>query len=689
MSVDVSSDFVVTAGGQEYYPKLFSEFKLRNQAIKNRLVMPPLCATWVNNGIDGVFQDLAVDYYAERAKGGMGLIMIGAVHVHPSSISAPLMTGQLFDDRNIEPLSRIAHEVHKYGCKLGIQLYHSGCRGASGPKKEPLYDEDATWHTVSSSQLGLGEFPGGEIPKELTGDEVEEILDAYASAAGRAIAAGLDGVEFHLSHGYLGWQFLSPLYNKRTDKWGGSYENRLRFPTEAMQRMRKAIGNEAFMGYRINSTSFWPNDLEVDDVTTIVADLEKVTDTDYVSVSAGVHHSFIHTPMHFEGGWERPYARAIKSATPKPVWLVGRITTPEVAEEALQANDGDFILLGRQMFADPEWAIKAATGRADDIRPCVAANHCWRQVSQGARVQCIYNPTMGREGKWGAGTLLQVEKPKNVLVVGAGPAGLEYARVAAARGHRVTVLDREDEAGGHVTVRAKLARRGEFQGISNYLENQAVKNGAELVLRTYVNPDNLEALVEKYRPDHVVVATGSSVNADGFNALTGEPIPGHSQHNVVTWDSVVKGRVRPTGKIVVFDDVCDYVAPLLAAELAEKGNDVTLMTRWPMIGMDTMLDVYLDWLLPRCYETGVKMVTDHFISKIEGNKVHAFNVHAEKLTAEFDADWVILYTGRRSENELVGLFQEMDISVEAIGDAVAPRTAFEATYEGHRQARKL
>ncbi len=679
----------LTEGGSQYFPNVFSEWKLRNQTIKNRLVMPPLCATWVNNGLEGVFQDIAVDYYRERAKGGIGLIMIGAAHVHPSSLSAPLATAQMFNDDNIEPLSRIAAEVHKYGAKLGIQLYHSGLRGASGPKKEPLWDEDATWHTVAPSQLGLGEFPGGEIPKELSDEEIEEILDAYASAAGRAIAAGLDGVEFHLSHGYLGWQFMSPLYNKRTDKWGGSYENRMRFPLEALRRMRGAIGGDAFMGYRINSTSFWPNDLEIDDVTGIVADIEKQADIDYVSVSAGVHHSFIHTPMHYEAGWERPYARAVKDVSSKPVWLVGRFTTPDQAEEALAAGDGDAILLGRQMFADPEWANKAAEGRADDIRRCVAANHCWRQVSLGARVQCIYNPTVGREGKWVAGTLLQVEKPKNVLVIGAGPAGLEYARVAGARGHRVTVVDRDDHAGGHVSLRAKLAQRSEQQEIANWLESQATKNGAELVLSTEVSTDNIDSIIEQYQPDHVVVATGSTVNADGYNAWTGEPIPGHEQDNVVGWDAVVRGEVTPTGKIFILDEVADYVAPLLASELAEQGNEVTLLTRWPMVGMDTMLDVYLDWILPRLYKTGVNMVPDHFVEKVKGNTVHAYNNFTPDTIETIEADWVILSTGRQSENSLHELFAERGLSVETIGDAVAPRTTYEATYEGHRQARKL
>src|SRR5919204_4461483 len=270
------------------YPHLFSEWRIRNTTLKNRVVFPPTCPTWVSDPWNGLFTEQATKYYAERANGGVGLIIIGATHVHESSLMAPLLMPQLWDDRNIEPLSEIADAVHAAGCKLAIQLWHSGVRGFPIYKQETQFDLDATWYTLSPSQVPLGEFPGASTPKELSGEEIEEILDAYGSAAAPGIAAGLDGVEFHMSHGYLPWQFLSPFYNQRTDCWGGSYENRLRFPVEALARIRAAIGDEPFLGYRINSTSFWPGDLELDDVKQIVADFEARSDVDYVNLSAGV-----------------------------------------------------------------------------------------------------------------------------------------------------------------------------------------------------------------------------------------------------------------------------------------------------------------------------------------------------------------------------------------------------------------
>ena len=670
------------------YPTLFEPWRIRHTEIANRIVFPPTCPSWVNNPWDGVFTDMARAYYEERAKGGVGLIIIGATHVHPHSLMAPLMTPQLFDDRNIGPLSDIVAACGKYGTKVAIQLWHSGLRGMPTYKQDPAYDFDAAWHTVSPSQVPLGEFPGSSTPKELEEHEIEEIIDSYAAAARRAADAGLHGVEFHLSHGYLGWQFLSPLYNKRTDRWGGSYENRLRFAVECMTRMRAAIGDDVFMGYRINSTSFWPGDLEIDDVKQIVADLEQRTDVDYVNVSAGVHHAFIHTPMEFEPGWEKGYSKAIKQVSNKPVLLVGRISTPDVAERLLVEEAGDAICMARQLFADPEWVNKARGGQEEDIRRCVAANFCWRSVSRGGRVQCVYNPTVGREAAWGAGTLHQVGARKRILIIGGGPSGLEYARVSAARGHDVTVLEAEDDTGGHARLQSLLPGRAEYGNIATWLTRQAEKNGAKLHRGRQVDEDNLDAVLDEFAPDHVVVATGAVNRRDGFQGWTGDPIPGWDTGNCISWVDYVTGAATPTGHVLVVDDVCDAVAPLAAVGIADAGADsVTLLSRWPMSGMDTILDVYLEWLLPKLYRSGVIMLNDHFIRSIDGPVVKAFNVHHEEAVRELRADTVVMVTGRTSVNGLKPLIAARGVSVEALGDAVAPRGTYEAVFEGHRQAR--
>ena len=320
------------APGELAYPRLFSEWRIRNTAVPNRIVFAPTCPTWVADPHEGVFTEQAVAYYEERAKSGCGLIIIGGTVIHREALYSEFLFPGLWKDEQIEGLARVAEAVHRHGCKLAVQLLHVGLRAMAVLKKQPDYDFDAEWYMVGPSQVPPGEYPNAPMPKELEEHEIEDILEAYASAARRAVAAGLDGVEFHMSHGYLPWQFLSPLYNHRTDRWGGSYENRMRFPVEALHRIRAAIGDEPFVGYRINSTSFWPGDLELDDVKQIVGDFERRADVDYVNLSAGVHHSYIHTPMTYEDGWERGYTKAVKEVSTKPVLLVGRITHPNVAE---------------------------------------------------------------------------------------------------------------------------------------------------------------------------------------------------------------------------------------------------------------------------------------------------------------------------------------------------------------------
>jgi 2,4-dienoyl-CoA reductase-like NADH-dependent reductase (Old Yellow Enzyme family)/thioredoxin reductase len=671
------------------YPRLFSEWTIRSTTIANRVVFAPTCPTWVADPYEGVFTDQAVAYYEERAKAGCGLIIIGGTIIHREALYSEFNFPGLWNDEQVEGFARVAEAVHRHGCRLATQLLHVGLRAMPVLKKDPAYDLDAEWYLVAPSQVPPGEYPNAPMPKELEEHEIEELLEAFADAGRRAITAGLDGVEFHMSHGYLPWQFLSPLYNHRADRWGGSYENRLRFPLEALHRIRAAIGDEPFLGYRINSTSFWPGDLELDDVKRIVGDLEARADVDYVNLSAGVHHSYIHTPMTYEPGWERGYTKAVKEVSTKPVLLVGRITSPEIAEEILEADEADAILLARQYFADAEWAQKAREGRADDIRRCVAANYCWRSVIRGGRVQCVYNPEVGRERRWGAGTLTPVADPKRVLVAGAGPAGLELARVAAARGHDVVVLEREHEVGGHVRWQSLLPGRAEYFQIAAWLRRQAEGNGATIRLGEDVSTESLDAVLEAERPDHVVVATGSSYRRDGWQGQTAQPLPGWETGNCVTWDEVATGAVAPTGAAVVLDDLQDAVAPLTAVKLAQAGCAVKLVTRWPMIGMETIPEVYYLWIRQQLLETGVEIVTDQFVKEIRGGVVELLNVYAPDRTIELDADWIVMATGRRSENALYHALRERGASVEMIGDAVAPRGTYEAVYEGHRAARKL
>jgi NADPH-dependent 2,4-dienoyl-CoA reductase/sulfur reductase-like enzyme len=393
--------------------------------------------------------------------------------------------------------------------------------------------------------------------------------------------------------------------------------------------------------------------------------------------------------MTYEPGWERGYTKELKEVSTKPVLLVGRITNPDVAESILVAGEADAILLARQLFADGEWARKVREGRNDDIRRCVAANYCWRAVIRGGRVQCVYNPEVGREREWGSGTLTQVAQPKKTLVIGGGPAGLEYARVASARGHEVFVLEREAEVGGHVRWYSLLPGRKEFGQIARWLAAQAEKNGAVIRTGEDVDAARLDALLAEERPDHVVVATGAVYRRDGWQGQTASPLPGWETAQCVTWDEVVTGSVSPSGSVLVIDDLQDAAAPLTAVKLAEDGCSVRLVTRWPMIGMETIPEVYYLWIRTALYQASVEIAPDLFVKQIDGRRVELLNVYVPDRVTSVEADWIVMVTGRQSVNELYHGLRERGASVEMIGDAVAPRTTYEAVFEGHRQARKL
>jgi 2,4-dienoyl-CoA reductase-like NADH-dependent reductase (Old Yellow Enzyme family) len=676
--------------GARRFPRLFSPLPLRGQVLKNRIIFPPTCPSWVSDPQSARFNDLAAPYYEERASGGVGLIIIGGTHVHRSSIAAPLAQPGLWDDSQIDGFAKVAEACHRHGAKLAVQLRHTGVRGFPQYKQDPGYDLDATWYTLAPSQVPLGEFPGGHTPKELSDEEIEEILDGHASAARRAIEAGLDGVEFHLSHGYLSWQFLSPLYNKRTDRWGGSYAGRLRFSLEALRRMRAAIGPGPFLGFRINSTSLWPGDLEDAEVKQIVQDLQAGADVDFVDVSVGVHHQFIHAPMHFDGGWEREYARGIRMVSSQPVFAVGRITTPEVAEDLLESGVADAIGLARQLFADPDWALKVAQDRSDDIRHCVAANHCWKSVSRGMRVQCVYNPTVGRERHWGKSRPLGTDAPKRILVAGGGPAGLEFARVAAMRGHTVSLFEREAELGGHARLQSLLPGRRRYGEIGTWLEDQARKAGVAIHAGVEVTEETLARLALDAGADHVVVATGSRVCRDGFQGWTGAALPGSDRARCLGWDEVVTGQAQLSGDVVVLDDQADAVGPLIAVHAARSGaRSVRLVTRWPMVGTETLADAYFEWIMPQVYESGVQVHADHFVRSMTETAVTLYNVYASDRSFDVSADAVVMVTARQSVNSLAAAAKRSGLSCMVIGDAVAPRGTYEAVFEGHRHGRDV
>jgi thioredoxin reductase len=283
-----------------------------------------------------------------------------------------------------------------------------------------------------------------------------------------------------------------------------------------------------------------------------------------------------------------------------------------------------------------------------------------------------------------------VPKPKKVLVVGGGPSGLEFARVAAARGHAVVVHEKEEEIGGHVRLQSLLPDRDEFFTIARWLARQAQKNGAMIRTESPVDEGNLDALLDEVRPDHVVVATGARVCVDGFQGWTAAALPGWDTAYCVGWDEIVTGSALARGEVLVVDDLSTAVAPLTAVKLRLDGVAVVrLVTRWPMVAMETMYDVYHDWIMPKVFDLGVEIIPHHFIKEIRGNDAIVYNVHSAHQERTLRADTIVMVTGRQSVNGLHDAVRARGVPVETIGDANAPRGTYEAVFEGHRAGRKV
>ncbi|MFQ5763053.1 MAG: NAD(P)-binding protein, partial [Candidatus Bathyarchaeia archaeon] len=615
------------------FPNLFKPLQIGPVTIKNRLVFAPTCPTMVNNALEGAFTEEAVSYYEERAKGEIGLIIIGGTHVHRDALMYPLLMPQLFNDKNIPRLREIKAVCGKHDVPVFIQLWHSGLFGTPLWKTEPLYDVEAEWSALAPSQVPQMDIPG-VTPKALEIHEIEAIVDSFGKAAARAKQAGLDGVEFHLAHGYLPWQFLSPYFNKRTDKYGGSLESRARFPIEAMTRMKENINSNMALGFRISCTANWPGDLTVDDTKEAVKLIERSVDVDFVDVTMGVYHTTIHAPMYVETGFEAPYAQHIKEVSKKPVFMVGRINEPALADRLIGMGVADAICLARQLFSDPYFAKKAKEGKVADIRSCVAVNYCWSRVVKGLRVQCVQNAALGRESIWGEDSYQPAETERKILVMGGGPAGLEAARVLAYRGHKVTLYEKEDHLGGNIRLEARLPGRSELGNIAVWLEHQAEKYGVKTVLKTEVKVDNLSQILAAEKPEVAIVATGSDFVRNGFQGFTSNEIPGWKSGNVYSFDDVLRGEAKIASKVIILDDLADIRAPALGEMLAAKGHGVEIVTRWPMVGMELMHDVYLAWVYPRLYKQHVTMTPNTFIRSIDGSRVVLYNVYSNEERVE-------------------------------------------------------
>jgi 2,4-dienoyl-CoA reductase-like NADH-dependent reductase (Old Yellow Enzyme family)/thioredoxin reductase len=632
------------------FPRLFQPFRLGQLELRNRIVMPPMGTKFSSE--DGFVTDQLKDYYAARARGGVGLVIVEA-----SCVDAPVGKGfhrQLLvdDDRFLPGLAELVHVVKQEGAKIAIQLHHAGSEAMSSlTGVQP----------VAPSPIPK---PHHEVPRELNTEEVSELVLRFAQAAQRAQRAGFEGVEIHGAHGYLVAQFLSSFFNKRSDVYGERIEGRARFLVEIIRKTRELVGAEYPVWARINGREFGAQAGLSSDEAQQAAQMVQNAGADAIHVSAMAYGVSPRTapPMAQPSGNLVRFAEAIKNVVSIPVIAVGRID-PATAEMVIGEGRADLIAIGRALIADPELPNKAALGRLDDIRPCIACQTCLDCVTAWHEsVRCVVNPAVGREREC---LVQRADKPKKVLVVGGGPAGMEAARVSALRGHDVVLYDRGQRLGGQMLLASIPPYKKVLDTFADYQRRQLSGLGVRVELGQEVS----EALVAEAKPDAVILATGVR--------LAVPQIPGVDRSNVVTAFDVLLGKVEAGNNVAVIG--AELVGCETAEFLADKGKKVTLMRRGK--GVATKVNPSgREHLIARLLAKGVTILTEVRYQEITDEGVIITTEQGERQTVKAEA--VVLAAGSLPDTELYQALKRKVPELHLAGDCVEPRNIMSAVADG-------
>lgn len=648
-------------------PNLFSPLEIGPVVIRNRIASS---AHITNFGLDGFPTERHAYYLAEKAKGGIGLIIMEAIYVHPSTHARRTAIAG-FNPEIIPSLKRVTSTVHEHGAKVFAQLLHMGRQMVSTESRLPIMAPSAI---PSQSKK--------EIPHAMTETEIEEIINAFGTSAKIARDAGFDGVEIHGAHGYLIQQFLSPHSNKRTDQWGGSFENRMRFSLRVINQVKEACGPDMAVGIRISGDEFTDGGLTLDDMQQIALSFEGTGKLDFINVSQcnydGLSFATMIPDMHFPFGSFVYLAAGIKSVVSKiPIFTVGRIIDPNHAEQILVDYQADVVCMTRATLCDPEMPNKAKENRLDEIRYCIGCNQgCVGMMHRGFAITCTQNPTVGLESQLGSGTMALAQVSKRVFVVGGGPAGMEAARVAAMRGHEVTLWEKQGALGGNILLAAAIPARQELGGVVRYLSHELERLGVQINLKAEVTAQ----LIEKEHPEVVIVATGAvPVLPDWSTSGT---------VNVVSVEDVVEGKAMVGERVIFVDDDGHYRATSVVEFLTDQEKEVILITPRTIEGSDI---VPISWITQhtRLRAAGVTIKTGSIVNRIEGQSVIVEDLYSGEESILEDIDSIVIAGVRKARDELFSELQGRIPELYAIGDAMSPRSILEAVREGHMLAREL
>jgi NAD(H)-dependent 7beta-hydroxy-3-oxo-delta4-cholenoic acid oxidoreductase len=661
--------------------QLFSPIEIARMQVRNRIVMAPMGTLWADD--EGCISDRLIEHYEARARGGVGLITFEVTTIDEIFPYVPKGAG-LWDDAQIPGFKKLTDVIHSHGAKLQPQIVHPGPESLSFIRGNQPVGPSVTM-SLSTKQ----------ICRELSVDEIEEIIERYGQAARRAREGGCDGLEFHCAHGYLlAGSFLSPLRNRRTDAYGGSLEGRLKFPLDVIKRMKSRAGSDFPITIRISGDEFVPGGRTLED-TRHVAPMLVEAGIDAFHISAGAFPLAAWRTIPPTGtplGINRKLSAAVKQVVDVPVMVVGRINDPLVAEDILERGDADMVVIGRPLLADPELPNKAKEGRLEDINPCISCTQCLAQIMSVRPLTCVINPTLGREKEM---AISPAARPRKVLVAGGGPGGLEAARVAALRGHEVTLCEKDTKLGGQFNLAAVAPMKQELCKVIKYLSTQVEKAKVRVRLGTEVTAE----LVEEMKPDVVIVATGGVPLIPDIPGVEGEKVV--SVHDVLASKVAIHNEnVLVIGGGMVGLEVADLLADPGDNPLVGR-TTVTVVEMLDKVGTGIAAEARI-LLMQRLREKGAEIITSTRVKQILPDGVVAVNTVKQILpdwttvTKDGDEersiggiDRIVLAMGVQSLDDLSERIGDKVAEVHVIGDAKQPRKALEAIAEGAEVGRAI